>query len=163
MGFLTVRDMQTMMPQIYGVSLKREDFLRLFKEIDSDKDGIVKYSEFEQFYNRDYKEVMRGIEKEKEKMNVQFEIFDHLMKVLNQKSLSLAEVFHQIDTNQNGFIECDEFQNLLERLGFTISEHQIYEIMRQMDDNFDGRISYQELRMHIRELGFTLDNEGHAA
>ena len=93
-GFLTVRDMQTMMPQIYGVSLKREDFLRLFKEIDSDKDGIVKYSEFEDFYNRDYKQVMKTIEKEKEKMNVQYEIFDHLIKVLNQKSLSLAEVFH---------------------------------------------------------------------
>ena len=82
-GFLTVRDMQTMMPQIYGVSLKREDFLRLFKEIDTDKDGIVKYSEFEDFYNRDYKQVMKAIEKEKEKMNVQYEIFDHLIKVLN--------------------------------------------------------------------------------
>ena len=49
--------------------------------------------------------------------------------------------------------------NLLERLGFTISEQQIYEIMRQMDENFDGRISYQELRMHIKDLGFSLDNE----
>jgi DNA-directed RNA polymerase specialized sigma54-like protein len=82
----------------------------------------VKYKEFEEFYNKDYIQVMKSIEKEKEKINVQYEIFDHLIKVLNQKSLSLAEVFHQIDTNQNGFIECDEFQNLLERLGFTISE-----------------------------------------
>ena len=63
-------------------------------------------------------------------------------------------MFHQIDTNQNGFIECDEFQNLLERLGFTISESQVYEIMRQMDENFDGRISYKELKMHIQKLGF---------
>ncbi len=129
-GFLTVNDMQVMMPQIYGVSLKREDFLKLFKEIDSDKDGLVKYKEFEEFYQKDYNLTLKMIEKEKEKMNVQYEIFEHLMKVLNQKSLSLAEVFHQIDTNQNGFIECDEFQNLLERLGFTISEAQIYEIMR---------------------------------
>ncbi len=82
----------------------------------------MKYKEFEEFYNKDYIQVMKSIEKEKEKINVQYEIFDHLIKVLNQKSLSLAEVFHQIDTNQNGFIECDEFQNLLERLGFTISE-----------------------------------------
>lgn len=44
------------------------------------------------------------------------------MKVLHQKSLTLAEVFQQIDDNKNGYIEVDEFQNLLERLGFTISE-----------------------------------------
>ena len=81
------------------------------------------------------------------------------MKVLHQKSLSLAEVFDQIDTNQNGYIECDEFQNLLERLGFTISEAQVYELMRQMDENFDGRISYKELRDHIKGLGFNMGLE----
>ena len=58
--------------------------------------------------------------------------------------------------DQNGYIECDEFQNLLERLGFTVSEAHIYEILRQMDENFDGRISYKELRDHIKSLGFTL-------
>ena len=40
-------------------------------------------------------------------------------------------------------------KNLLERLGFTISEQQVYELMRQMDENFDGRISYNELKDHI--------------
>ena len=53
---------------------------------------------------------------------MQYEIFDHLIKILKQKSLTLSEVFEQIDMNQNGYIECDEFQNLLERIGFTISE-----------------------------------------
>jgi hypothetical protein len=36
---------------------------------------------------------MQDIEKEKKAVNYQYEIFDHLMKVLHQKSLSLAEVF----------------------------------------------------------------------
>jgi Ca2+-binding EF-hand superfamily protein len=54
---------------------------------------------------------------------------------------------------------------LLERLGFTISEAQVYEIMRQMDENFDGRISFQELRRHIKHLGFEIevDNVGSKA
>ena len=42
------------MPQLFGISLKRDEFLKLFKEIDSDKDGLVKYKEFEDFYTRDY-------------------------------------------------------------------------------------------------------------
>jgi Ca2+-binding EF-hand superfamily protein len=93
-GFLTVQDMQSQMPGLFGVSLKREDFLRLFKEIDSDKDGLVKYKELEEFFKKDYNVTLKNIEEEKHKINTQFEIFDHLMKVLNQKSLSLAEVFH---------------------------------------------------------------------
>lgn len=158
-GLLTIKDVIGSMPALFGISVNREDFLKLFKEMDTDKDGIIKYSEFEVYFNKDYDKELRLIDKEREQVNVQFEIFDHLIKVLNQKSLSLSEVFHQIDTNQNGFIECDEFQNLLERLGFTISEAQVYEIMRQMDENFDGRISYQELKSHIKRLGFTVDNE----
>ena len=130
--------------------------MRLFKEVDKDKDGIVKYKEFEQYYNQNYDERVKEIEREKNAMNMQYEIFDHLMKVLSQKSLSLVEVFDQIDMDQNGYIECDEFQNLLERLGFTVSEAHIFEIMRQMDENFDGRISYKELRDHIKSLGFNL-------
>jgi Ca2+-binding EF-hand superfamily protein len=121
-GFITVKDLIAHMPALFGISLKREEFLKLFKEMDSDKDGLVKYREWEDFHQKDYELSLKNIEKEKEKMSIQYEVFDHLMKVLQQKSLSLAEVFHQIDTNQNGFIECDEFQNLLERLGFTVSE-----------------------------------------
>lgn len=44
-------------------------------------------------------------------------------------------------------------------MGFTISEHEVYELLRQMDENFDGRISYKELRDHIKSLGFSLIKE----
>jgi Ca2+-binding EF-hand superfamily protein len=108
-GFLTLNDMQTQMPNMFGVSLKRGDFLKLFKEIDQDKDGLIKYLELEKFFQKDYEFTLKNIEMEKEKINIQYEIFDHVMRVLNQKSLTLSEVFHQIDSNQNGFIECDEF------------------------------------------------------
>jgi len=82
-GFLTVRDMIVQFPQLFAISLKRDEFLKLFKEIDSDRDGIVKYKEFEDFFNKDYMQTLKNIEKEKEKIGIQFEIFDHLMKVLN--------------------------------------------------------------------------------
>ncbi len=98
-GFLTVKDIQASLPKLFNISLKREDFLKLFKEIDTDKDGLIKYKEFEDFYNKDYDQTLKNIEKEKEKISVQYEIFDHLIKVLQQKSLTLSEVFHQIDTN----------------------------------------------------------------
>ena len=60
-GFLTVKDIIGQMPSLFGISLKREEFLKLFKEIDSDKDGLVKYQEFEEFYNKDYDVTLKNI------------------------------------------------------------------------------------------------------
>jgi Ca2+-binding EF-hand superfamily protein len=45
---------------------------------------------------------------------------------------------------------------LLERMGFTITQEQVFELMQVMDDNFDGRISYSELRAYIEKLGFDI-------
>jgi hypothetical protein len=63
-------------------------------------------------------------------------------------------VFDQIDNDKNMFIELDEFHELLEVMGFTITKEQTLELMQRMDDNFDGRISYSELKAHIESLGF---------
>lgn len=74
--------------------------------------------------------------------NTQNEIFDHLIKVLLQKGLTLQDCFDQIDDDKNGYIEVDEFHGMLERMGFTITEEQVYQIMVSLDDNFDGKLSY---------------------
>jgi|LauGreDrversion4_2_1035121.scaffolds.fasta_scaffold60584_3 Ca2+-binding EF-hand superfamily protein len=42
-GFLNIKDVISSMPPLFGVSVNREDFLLLFKEMDTDKDGIVRY------------------------------------------------------------------------------------------------------------------------
>jgi len=49
------------------------------------------------------------------------EIFDHFIKVLKQRGLTLIQVFEEIDENKKNFIEIDEFHDLLERMGFTIN------------------------------------------
>lgn len=63
-GFLTVKDIIGQMPSHFGISLKREEFLRLFREMDTDKDGLVKYQEFEEFYTRDYEVTIKNIQRE---------------------------------------------------------------------------------------------------
>ena len=45
---------------------------------------------------------------------------------------------------------------MLERMGFTISQQQVYELLCRMDDNFDGKISYNELKNYIDSLGFDI-------
>lgn len=118
---------------------------------------MVKYAEFDAFYRMDYEERVQELETEKERMVTQYDIFDHLLKVLKQKGLTLEEMFDQIDLDKNQFIEVDEFHQTLECMGFLITEEQVFELMRQMDENFDGRLSYNELKQHVLRLGFQLD------
>lgn len=49
-GFLTLKDFQNQLPTHFDVTLKREEVLKLFKEIDTEKDGLISYKEFEEFY-----------------------------------------------------------------------------------------------------------------
>jgi Ca2+-binding EF-hand superfamily protein len=35
------------LPKHFDITLKREEILKLFKEIDNDKDGLIKLREFE--------------------------------------------------------------------------------------------------------------------
>jgi Ca2+-binding EF-hand superfamily protein len=156
-GFLTLRDFQTALPLHFDLTLRQHEVSALFVEVDSDGDGVVKYAEWDAFYRMDYEKRVRELETEKERMVTQYDIFDHLLKVLKQKGLTLEEMFDQIDLDKNQFLEVDEFHQTLECMGFLITEEQVFELMRQMDENFDGRISYTELRAHILRLGFQLD------
>ena len=156
-GFLTLRDFQAGLSMHFDLTLRQHEVSALFLEVDTDGNGVVKYAEFDAFYRMDYEKRVQELETEKERMVTQYDIFDHLLKVLKNKGLTLEEMFDQIDLDKNQFIEVDEFHQILESMGFPISEEQVFELMRQMDDNFDGRISYNELKQHILKLGFNLD------
>lgn len=155
-GYLTLRDFQLGFSKHFDLSLKASEVRALFMEIDSDENGIIKFLEFECFYQEDYNQRAAALNRERSSIVAQNEIFDHLMKVLRQRGLTLQQVFEQIDDDKNNYIEVDEFHDMLERMGFTITQEQVYDLMRIMDDNFDGRISYAELRQHIESLGFDI-------
>jgi Ca2+-binding EF-hand superfamily protein len=65
---------------------------------------------------------MKELEIQREQTNTQNEIFDHMIKILVQRGLSLQDVFNEIDTDKSGFIDVEEFHDLLERMGFTITQ-----------------------------------------
>jgi len=65
---------------------------------------------------------VKGVRKERQDRFAQNEIFDHLIKVLKQRGLTLHQVFEEIDDDRNNYIEVDEFHDMLERMGFTIQQ-----------------------------------------
>jgi Ca2+-binding EF-hand superfamily protein len=110
--------------------LRQDEVSALFVELDSDGNDVVKYAEWDAFYRMDFDQRVRELESEKERLVTQHDIFDHLLKVLKQKRLTLEEMFDQIDLDKNQFIEVDEFHQTLECMGFLITEEQVFELMR---------------------------------
>lgn len=155
-GYLTEREFHANFSNIFKFVMKTQELRALFREIDADNSGLIKFKELEKFYNTNYIQKLAQVERERRQRNTQNEIFDHLIKVLMQRGLTLQDCFDQIDEDKNGYIEVDEFHNMLERMGFTISQEQVYELLCRMDDNFDGKISYGELRDYIDSLGFDM-------
>ena len=94
----------------------------MFQEIDTDHNGILLFAELENFFKKDYVKEMKELEIQREQTNTQNEIFDHMIKILVQRGLSLQDVFNEIDTDKSGFIDVEEFHDLLERMGFTITQ-----------------------------------------
>ena len=83
-GFLTMQDFHAGLSQHFDLTLKQHEIAALFREVDRDGDGIVKFQEFDHFYREDYKKRVQALEQEKERMITQYDIFDHLLKVLRQ-------------------------------------------------------------------------------
>jgi Ca2+-binding EF-hand superfamily protein len=81
-GFLTLQDFQASLSRDFDLTLKQQETSTLFLEIDTDGNGIVKYAEFDAFYRMDYEKRVQELEMEKERMVTQYDIFDHLLKVL---------------------------------------------------------------------------------
>jgi Ca2+-binding EF-hand superfamily protein len=81
-GYLSLRDFHLNFSNFFDLSLREDEIRTLFQEIDTDHSGILHYEEFENFYNKNYREVLKQLEVEREQKNTQNEIFDHIIKVL---------------------------------------------------------------------------------
>jgi Ca2+-binding EF-hand superfamily protein len=63
-GFLTLHDFHQSFARLF-CAINNDDIRALFNEIDSDGNGIIKYEEFETFYNENYVKKLGNIEKER--------------------------------------------------------------------------------------------------
>eukprot|EP01028_Stygiella_incarcerata_P005960 TRINITY_DN2459_c0_g1_i1.p1 TRINITY_DN2459_c0_g1~~TRINITY_DN2459_c0_g1_i1.p1 ORF type:complete len:1822 (-),score=519.58 TRINITY_DN2459_c0_g1_i1:603-6068(-) len=64
-------------------------------------------------------------------------------KVFNRTS-KLSDVFRSFDTDGNGTVDYDEFQNGLDSLGVDLSREEMNLLIREVDQDGDGQIDYVE-------------------
>jgi len=59
---------------------------------------------------------------------------------------NLLRIFAEYDVNGDGFIDIDEFRNLVNMLGEDPPEEILSLEFAAVDDNDDGRVDFQEFR-----------------
>ena len=81
-GFLTIKDFQIGLPKHFDIILEHNFLLEAFKYIDSDEDGSVKQGEFLEFLHKDFGRELDLLEKRGVRQNLQYQIFEHIVKIL---------------------------------------------------------------------------------
>ena len=81
-GFITINDLKRGLTENFELTLPHSELSLSFTEIDSDKNGLIMFAEFDAFFRMDFAQRVEELEQEKERMITQYDIFDHLLKVL---------------------------------------------------------------------------------
>ena len=89
---------------------------------------------------------MKGLEQE---------LFEFLSSRLMSKKVSIGQLFQEIDQNQDGLINIDEFSQFLQKLGYSLRKPEIKSIMKCIDYNSDDTISFKELDLKLKAFGYT--------
>lgn len=102
-----------------GREVTEEEIQKLLEECDKDKSGSVELNEFIAYMEPFY-------------------------KFSNDKIEEIVSAFKFFDLDGNGYINMEEFKNILTKFGGEFSLDEIESIFRQLDLNKDGRLDYAE-------------------
>uniref|UniRef100_A0A0E9RJD3 Troponin C, skeletal muscle n=1 Tax=Anguilla anguilla TaxID=7936 RepID=A0A0E9RJD3_ANGAN len=104
-----------------GQNPTREELDAIIEEVDGDGSGTIDFEEFLVMMVQQLKEDQAGKSEEE-----------------------LAEFFRVFDKNGDGFIDREEFGEILRSSGEPVSEEEIDELMADGDKNNDGKIDFDE-------------------
>lgn len=104
-----------------------QELANVFKSIDKNSDGCLTFEEF--------KECISLIKEN---------------KILDFTDKNISEIFQEIDLDENGTIDYNEFISSLIKLDKEITLELILEAFRNLDSNKNGKISLKEFAMIIK-------------
>ena len=146
-----------------GVYLTRDELKSAFSFIDANSNSVIKYLEFVEFWiageakllNASSVDAVEGTESFGGGHNLIFEleesILEHICKVINQRELSLWEVFRFFDEEELGYLAKNQFNDFLQKIGVRVdNEMKLVYLMRVIDPKAFGEsvhLSALESRM----------------
>jgi len=156
----------------YGVYPNKEDLALLFKKMDVDDDGLLRFSDFAETFTPKQKEYSNLLHNRtpahtetvvdiqkvfcqdtRTKITAVLRLLleneasgDSLRRRLKSKSeMSGHEAFKYLDVKGDGAITSDELIEIFQKNDIFLTEREVRLLMDRLDQDKDGRISYYEL------------------
>uniref|UniRef100_A0A8C2IFB7 Troponin C, skeletal muscle n=1 Tax=Cyprinus carpio TaxID=7962 RepID=A0A8C2IFB7_CYPCA len=117
-GDISTKELGTVM-RMLGQNPSREELDAIIEEVDEDGSGTIDFEEFLVMMVQQLKEDQAGKSEEE-----------------------LSECFRVFDKNQDGFIDRDEFADILRATGEPVTDEDINELMADADTNKDGKLDF---------------------
>ncbi|XP_039591274.1 troponin C, skeletal muscle-like [Polypterus senegalus] len=119
-GDISTKELGTVMKML-GQTPSREELDAIIEEVDEDGSGTIDFEEFLVMMVRQMKEDQAGKSEEE-----------------------LAEFFRILDRNADGYIDREEFAELIRSGGEAVTDAEIDELMTDGDKNQDGKLDFDE-------------------
>ncbi|CAD8202053.1 unnamed protein product [Paramecium octaurelia] len=118
---------------------------QLFGKFDQSKDGLISAQEFEYLFSEyDFAPIN----------TLAVQITHELQAIIKIYSISLQELFQQLDQDKNGFLDQKEFEFLIKKIAPKLSQKNILEIFKNYDQDNDGKISLKELKFVLQSKNY---------
>ncbi|RVE70257.1 hypothetical protein OJAV_G00062180 [Oryzias javanicus] len=119
-GDISTKELGTVM-RMLGQNPSREELDAIIEEVDEDGSGTIDFEEFLVMMVQQLKEDQAGKSEEE-----------------------LSECFRIFDKNSDGFLDREEFGDILHMTGESLTEEDIDEMFGDADTNKDGKIDFDE-------------------
>lgn len=153
-----------------GIYPTKEEMYILFKKLDKDNDGLLRYTEFTQNIlpeDVSYAKIMNSrspLYNTAESGIYAFEFdtrytFKKLInkiiqgemeaetvrqKLSKRPMFSINDAFNALDTEDNGFITRAQFKQILNEHGMFVAQQDLEQLVNRFDKDQDGKVSYKE-------------------
>ncbi|KAM9343066.1 troponin C, skeletal muscle [Pholidichthys leucotaenia] len=119
-GDISTKELGTVM-RMLGQNPSREELDAIIEEVDEDGSGTIDFEEFLVMMVQQLKEDQPG-----------------------KSEAELSECFRIFDKNGDGFVDREEFGEILHMTGEPVTEEDIDEMFGESDTNKDGKIDFDE-------------------
>ncbi|CAG9327185.1 unnamed protein product [Blepharisma stoltei] len=126
----------------FDLGLTVNQIEKVMKLIDTNKDGLIEFSEFSKVFERELE--LKPQEKKAMSADWKDELIARINDTLRKVGMDLYQAFSAFDTNHDGRINRGEFNQTFARMNAGLTREQLDELWNSMNSDRDGYISVAE-------------------
>lgn len=146
-NLISIEEMKNVLNAI-GEHPSEEELKELMRVVDKNGKGGINFEEFI--------EILTSAAPKKQKRcffcSTPSSSIESLRKEDTDEQLDLKKTFEVFDENKDGLISCDEFINIMKKLGMKeLTKEEVQSLIASVDTDYDGHLNFEEFQMLMKK------------